>query len=317
MKISIIVPIYNVQSQLKKCINSLLGQEKNDLRTQIILVNDGSADDSGNIARKYYENNKNKITYLEKENGGLSDARNYALNYIDKDSDYISFIDSDDYISNDLYEKLLPYMQEKYDMVKFKVNKVKENGELIEENYSPEFTKKTGEEAFDILYKSDVMTEIACGYIYRKDFFIENNFKFAKGMYHEDFGLIPLIILKAKNIASVNVGNYYYVQTEKSITRGDNSKQEKRAEDLLKHYDNMIKTIEKYDISQKSKENIKIYYTNCIILNVNNLKGQAKKNYIREIRKRKMTKNIKARNLKQLIKKIVLSFSINLYLKIR
>ena len=79
----------------------------------------------------------------------------------------------------------------------------------------------------------------------------------------------------------------------------------------------MIKTIEKYDISQKSKENIKIYYTNCIILNVNNLKGQAKKNYIREIRKRKMTKNIKARNLKQLIKKIVLSFSINLYLKIR
>ena len=88
----------------------------------------------------------------------------------------------------------------------------------------------------------------------------ENNFKFAKGLYHEDFGLVPLIILKAKKVASTNVGTYNYVQTQNSITRGQNSKKVKMAKDLLAHYDNMIKEIATYDVSRKSKENLKIYY---------------------------------------------------------
>ena len=79
----------------------------------------------------------------------------------------------------------------------------------------------------------------------------------------------------------------------------------------------MINVIERYRISDKSKENIKIYYTNCIILEVNNLAGKNRKEYIKQIRKRKMTKNIKARNFKQLIKKIILNISIEMYLKIR
>ena len=79
----------------------------------------------------------------------------------------------------------------------------------------------------------------------------------------------------------------------------------------------MIKAIENYSISDKSKDNIKIYYTNCIILEVNNLQGEERKEYIKEIRKRKMQKNIKSRNLKQFIKKIILNISIELYLKIR
>ena len=317
MKISIIVPIYNVQKQLKKCIDSLLKQEDEKLNVQIILVNDGATDDSGKIAKTYYKKYNDKIIYLEKENGGLSDARNYGLKFIDSDSNYIAFVDSDDYISDKMYLKLLPYMEKEYDMVKIKVSKVKEDGEIIEDNYSPEFEDKTGEEAFEILYKTDVMTEVAWGYIYRKDFFMENNFKFAKGLYHEDFGLIPLIMLKAKKVASSNVGKYFYVQTEKSITRGDDSKKLQRAQDLLKHYDNMIKEVENFDISEKSKENIKIYYTNCIILEVANLQGQAQKDYIKEIKKRKMTKNIKARNIKQFIKKVILNISIKLYLKLR
>ncbi len=75
------------------------------------------------------------------------------------------------------------------------------------------------------------------------------------------------------------------------------------AKDLLAHYDNMIKEIATYDVSRKSKENLKIYYTNCIILNTINLQGSDRKNYIKEIRKKKMTRNIKTRNIKQLIKK--------------
>ena len=167
------------------------------------------------------------------------------------------------------------------------------------------------------MYKTDVMTEVAWGYIYRRKFYINNKFEFAKGLYHEDFGLVPLIILKAQRVASTDIGYYNYVQTEKSITRGNKAKSFQRANDLLKHYDNMIKAIENYSISDKSKDNIKIYYTNCIILEVNNLEGKERKEYIKEIRKRKMQKNIKARSIKQFIKKIILDMSIELYLKLR
>lgn len=316
MKVSIIVPIYNVEKQLRRCLDSLVNQKTNNLiETQIILVNDGSTDNSGYISKEYANKYSDKITYLEKENGGLSDARNFGVKYAD--GDYISFVDSDDYISKDLYLQLLPYMNEQYDMLKIKIAKVTENEEVIEKNYSPEFYKKNGEEAFSILYKSDVMTEVAWGYIYKKSFYVENNFEFTKELYHEDFGLIPLIILKANKIASTNVGYYNYVQTENSITRGNKIKDYQKAKDLLTHYDNMIKKIKDYEISDFSKENIKIYYTNCIILEVNNLTGKDKKEYIKEIKKRKMTQNIKARNFKQLIKKIILNISITLYLKIR
>ncbi len=315
MKVSIVVPIYNVEKQLEKCISSLIKQNSDNIQLQIILVNDGSTDNSGDIAKEYTAKYPEKILYLEKENGGLSDARNFGVKYAD--GDYISFVDSDDYISDNLYVRLLPYMEEKYDMIKIGIAKVKEEGDLIEKNFSPTFENKTGEEAFDILYKTDVMTEVAWGYIYRKEFYNDNKFEFAKGLYHEDFGLIPLIILKAEKVASTNIGCYNYVQTEKSITRGDKTKNLQRAKDLLKHYDNMLQTIEDYNISNNSKENIKIYYTNCIILEVNNLEGQERKGYIREIRKRKMQKNIKTRNFKQFIKKIILELNIELYLKLR
>ena len=91
----------------------------------------------------------------------------------------------------------------------------------------------------------------------------------------------------------------------------------KRALDLLYFYDEMVKKIKEYKISEKSKENIKIYYANCIILEVNNLKGKEQKQFIKEIRKRKLANNIKARDVKQFIKKILLKINIKLYLKLR
>ena len=202
-------------------------------------------------------------------------------------------------------------------MIKFKIAKVDEQGNVLEKNYTPLFEEKSGEEAFDILYKADVMTEVAWGYLYKRDFFRRNKFEFTKGKYHEDFGLIPLILLKADKVASVDVFGYNYVQTQKSITRGNSEITYKRALDLLYFYDEMVKKIKEYKISEKSKENIKIYYTNCIILEVNNLKGKEQKQFIKEIRKRKLANNIKARDVKQFIKKILLKINIKLYLKLR
>lgn len=315
MKISIIVPIYNVEKQLRRCIDSLLKQDSNELQTEIILVNDGSTDNSGNIAKEYASKYKDKIIYLEKENEGVSETRNFAIPYVT--GEYMTFVDSDDYIEENLYAKLLKYMNEEYDLVKFKAVKVNEQGEKIEEPIITEFDNKTGEEAFDILYKIDTMIDIAWIYIYKSEFYKNNNFRFAKGLYHEDFGLMPLVMIKAKKVASTNIGTYNYVQTQNSITRGQESKKVKMAKDLLKHYDNMINKIANYNISKRSKENIKIYYTNCIILNTNNLQGNDRKEYIKEIRKRKMTRNIKVRNIKQLLKKAILAMNIEWYLKLR
>lgn len=313
VKISVIVPIYNVEKQLSRCLESILKQEENDL--EIILVNDGSPDNSGEIAKEYATRYPDKILYFEKENGGLSDARNFGIKH--SSGKYLAFVDSDDYITENLLKDLAPYMEADYDMVKFKISVINEDGSVINKNYSPIFENKSGEEAFDILYKSDVMTEVAWGYIYKREFFVNNNFEFAKRLYHEDFGLIPLVLIKASKVASTDVFGYNYVQTKTSITRGNEELRYRRAEDLLKHYDYMLEKIKKYNVSKITKQNIKIYYTNCIILELNNLNDEEQRRYIKQIRKRKMVNNIKARNLKQFIKKLILTCNIKLYLKLR
>ena len=315
-KISVIVPVYNTEKYVEKCLDSICNQKLNDL--ELIIVNDGSEDNSEAIIKKWIKSNENKvkIKYLKKENGGLSDCRNYAIPYVT--GKYISFIDSDDYISEDLYSNLEKYIDENIDLIKFKMQKVDENGNILEKLDGPIFEKCTGEEGYKKLCTSDKFLDPACIYLYRTKFFKQNNFKYAKGTYHEDFGLTSLIILKAKSFVSTSEDGYYYLQSNNSITRDVNyNKEIQKSKDLLKHYDNMIEKIKQYNISEKSKNLIKRYYTNTVILKANDLKEKDLENYIKQIKIRKMYKNIKPYNLKQLIKRIILEFNVKLYLKIR
>ena len=108
------------------------------------------------------------------------------------------------------------------------------------------------------------------------------------------------------------------MQSKNSVTRnGDYDKTVKKVFDTLIQYDNMINKIKSYKVSDKVKEDVKIFYTNSILLRVNHLQEKERKKFIKEIRKRKMTKNIKVRNIKQLLKRIILEINIPLYLKIR
>ena len=309
-KISVIIPVYNAEKTLEKCVESV---EKNKANLELILVNDGSIDGSDKIIQKLKEKYSN-IQYIKKENGGLSDARNIGIEKAT--GDYISFVDSDDYIDEELYKNLACYMEQDYDLIKFRINTVDESGKIIKQYKSEVFEKLSGEEAFNLLFSSDEMLEPSCGYIYNLKFWNESKFKFAKGLYHEDFGLTPLVIIKAKKVASIDFYGYNYVQTSNSITRGNNNNL-KRALDLIVHYNNMIIFLNQNTFSKKTAENIKIYYTNCLILKANELTGKDKEIYINKIKKMKLHKNIKARNLKQLIKKAILSINISLYLKIK
>ena len=312
-KVSIIVPVYNTSKHLRKCIDSLVNQTQKDI--EIIIINDGSTDNSEAIIKEYMNKYSSIIKYYSKENEGVAKTRNFGIEKAT--SDYVLFIDSDDYIDKCLIEKLMPYINQRIEMIKFKLQRVDKNGNILEKVDGPIFSKITGQEAFNKLYCEDVLLDSPCVYLIKKTLFTENNFKF-KRKYHEDFGLIPLIIITAKSITSTPYYLYYYVQAPNSITRNeDYSKTIEKFNDALFHYDNALNEINNMNLDKMVEENIKIYYTNALILKLNELNNQDKTKYIKQIRKRKMYKNIKVRNIKQLIKRILLAINIKLYLKMR
>ena len=309
-KVSIIIPAYNAEKYIERCLKSVFAQKYEN--KEIIVINDGSTDKTEEKISKYI----NKIKYIKKKNGGLSEARNVGIEKAT--GKYIMFIDADDYIEKDLLKNLKPYIDEGIDMIKYKAKKVTEKGEEIQLMDGPVFETTKGEEAFSKMCFTDQLMETAWIYLYKKELLKKNKFQFSKGLYHEDFGLIPLVILKAQTFVSTDICGYNYVQSENSITRNeDYQKTKRKAYDLLTHYDNIVKEIEKYKIQEETKQDVRKFCTNSILLRTNELNKEDKKQYIKEIRKRKMQKNITAKNPKQLLKRIVLEISIPAYLKLR
>ena len=312
-RVSIIVPVFNTGKKIEKCLESLINQTEKDI--EIVIINDGSTDDSEQIIKKYVEKYGEYIKYYSKKNEGVAKTRNFGIEKAT--SEYVFFVDSDDYIDKNTIKKLKPYIEEDIDIIKFKLQRVNEQNKILEKVDGPVFDKISGQDAFDKLFSEDVLIDSPCVYIMKKKLFTENNFKF-KRTYHEDFGLIPLILLKAKSFVSLPDYLYYYVQADNSITRNnDYVKTLKRVDDVIKHYDNAVIEIDRMQLNKKTRENAKIYYTNALILKMYELKEEDKNKYLAELKKRKLYKNIRARNLKQLIKKIILKYDINFYLKMR
>lgn len=312
-KVSIIVPVYNTASKLEKCLESLVNQTMQD--TEVVIVNDGSTDNSEEIIMRYKDKYPALIKYYKKENTGVSDTRNYGIEVAK--SEYIMYIDSDDYIDIHTLEKLNNYIEKGIEVIKYKLQKVDENGKTLEKFDGPVFEETTGENAFEKLYGEDVMLVSPCVYIIKKEVFTRNKFEF-EGKYHEDFGLIPFIIITARSVVSTPYYLYNYVQGEESITRTANYRKiVERAEQTLFQYDQMLKKIEKIELSNRAIENIKIYFTNATILKANELQKKEKKEYLKQIKKRKMYKNIKPRNVKQTLKRIILKISTSMYLKMK
>ena len=313
-KISVIVPVYNTEKYIEKCLKSLDDQTMKDF--EVVIVNDGSKDESERAIKNYMRRTRMNIKYLKKENGGLASARNYGVERAS--GKYISFLDSDDYLDKDTFYLLEQYIDKDIDLIKFKMKTVNEKEEVIEKLDGPVFDVCKGEEGYKKLCTTDKYMDPACIYLYRREFFVENNFKY-KLRYHEDFGLTSLIIVQAKTFVSTDIFGYNYLQTEESLTRAkDYNKDIERAKDMLAHYDNMIPTVNAYtNISAETKALVKRYYTNSVILKANKLKGKERKQYIKEIKNRFMYRNIKPENLKQKLKRILLKYSVNLYLKMR
>lgn len=314
IKLSIIIPVFNAENTLKRCLDSVLQQKDDEL--EIVVINDGSKDLSDEIMQEYKLKYPEIISYYKKQNTGVADTRNYGIEKAK--GKYIMFLDSDDYIDIHLYNIIKQYIERDIELIKFKLQRVDENNNIIEKVTGPIFEKTTGEEGFKYLYASDVLLDSPCVYVMKKDIFIRNKLLFNVGTEHEDFGLIPFVIVLARSMISIDFYGYQYVQSNGSITRNnDYNKTKKKAYDALKQYDEALIKIEKYNINKNTADYLKIYYTNAILLKTETLEDKDQKQYINEIKKRRMIKNIKSSNIKQLLRKIILLLSIKQYLKFR
>lgn len=314
-KISVIVPVYNAEKSIEKCLDSILANISDDM--QIIAINDGSTDNSKQILDTYANNYKNQVICYHKENEGVAATRNFGISKAN--GKYIMFVDSDDTIQKDLFKQLIKYVEKDIDIIKFKLQRIDQNKNIIEKVDGQVFEKQVdGETAFDLLAFSDILLDSPCVYLLKKELFTKNNLEFKINTEHEDFGLIPKIILKAKSVVSLDIYGYNYIQSQNSITRNeDYNKTIKKFNDVIRHYDSMIDFLDKENISDKTKKNVKTYYTNAIILKLKELNDKDICENIKEIKQRKMIKNIQVHNVKQLIKKIILNINIKWYIKLK
>ncbi|WP_270504404.1 glycosyltransferase family 2 protein [Eubacterium limosum] len=207
-KISVIIPVFNVEKFLKKCVDSVVNQTYRNL--EIILVDDGSTDNSSKLCDKFKKKDS-RIVVIHKKNGGLSDARNIGISKAS--GKYISFVDSDDFVNLDMYEILHNELVNNgadiavcgfFECYK---NKRIENG----------FSNKdkcilTSKEA---IVNLDKIFPMAWNKLYKKEIF--SDIKYPVGKYNEDTFIILKILMKAERIVITNKKLYYYVKRNDSI----------------------------------------------------------------------------------------------------
>ena len=247
-KVSVIVPIYNVEKYLEKCINSLLSQTLEDI--QIILVNDGSKDNSGTIAKKYAERNKDKVIYVEKENGGLSDARNYGLKY--STGDFVAFLDSDDYIEKNAYEEMY--------------NKaIEENADYVECDFIWEYPNKAKiDQQYKYQNKKEMLSfvrVVAWNKLIKRSLIIEHNLEFPKGLRYEDVEFTYKLIPYINKFAYVDKPFIHYVQREGSIANVQNE----RTAEIFTVLDEVIEFYKKNNIYEEYKEELEYNYARYLL----------------------------------------------------
>lgn len=213
--ISIIVPVYNVEKYLPRCIDSILSQTYKNL--EIILVDDGSPDRCGEICDEYAKNDA-RIHVIHKENGGLADARNVGLKAAA--GQYVMFFDSDDWVAANICETLLQALiTTQADIVTCNFSRIYSGGKIIN---NPAILKAgkiyTGKEALELyIKKGPVELTIACNKLYKKELFIQNNLFYPMGRLHEDEFLCKYLLYYSKTFVYINQSLYYYFQRENSI----------------------------------------------------------------------------------------------------
>ena len=233
MKLSIIVPIYNVAPYLRKCVDSLLAQDISDY--EIILVDDGSPDECPQICDQYARQYSN-IKVVHQTNVGLSAARNSGIAVAQ--GDYIFFVDSDDYIQPNVLGELFAQIErDNLDVLRFRYQNVRENGEAfvphegMKSDYNDYIDRPTNGMSF--------LTDRVGIQCYAWQFIVKSDIAcqelFTPGIYFEDTDWTPRMLLRAKRVASTDLVVYNYLWREGSITlsQKDTAKMRKQLKDKI------------------------------------------------------------------------------------
>ena len=246
--VSVIVPAYNVQDYIDKCLNSLVNQTLDSM--EIIVVNDGSTDKTKEKILQFCDKYPDKIKYLEKENGGLSSARNFGMPHAT--GEYIAFLDSDDYVEKNMYEEMYEEAKKNdYDMVECDFiweypNKIKEDHGILAKN-KKELIAKNRVVAWNKLIKRKI-TESA-------------KVEFPIGLRYEDVEFFYKLVPYLNKVSLVNKCFIHYVQRENSIVNTQNS----RTKEIFDVLDNVIKYYKEKDLYDEYKEELEYIYARFLL----------------------------------------------------
>lgn len=245
-KISIIIPCYNVEFFIKDCITSILSQNLAEKEFEIIIVNDGSTDESYKIAKNLERNNAN-ITVYSHENKGLGGARNTGIE--NAAGEYILFLDADDRLLPRVLPKLLDLAKnDDLDMLEFSAQGINEKAEVIYH-----YSNKSNVYSSGFCYYQNVRyMNSACNKLYKRNFLIVNKLFFLQKIYIEDFEFNTRCLAKAQRLKATDIVGSQFYQSSNSITRtSEKIKREKMISDLMIVLE---KTKESYQFEFKTKE---------------------------------------------------------------
>lgn len=300
-KFSIIIPVYNVEKYLRKCLNSVFSQ--NYKNYEVIVVNDGTKDNSMDIVKDY------PVKVINQKNQGLSVARNNGVKKAT--GEYILFLDGDDYIEKGLLKEINKSLNNNPDIVRFQIKEVFEDGKEIDYNEKP-FTDKNGQEAFKLITKYHFVENAWC-YAIRREYYLKNKFKFKENTFHEDFGLLPLVIIKAKKVNSINYIGYNYLQRQGSImNNGEYTKTQKKVADMYDHYYFLLNEAKKLSFDTSI---FKSFISNSLIIKITELNDEDYKIYLKKLKKDKVFDNLLTDTFQRKIKKYLLRYSPKKYYK--
>lgn len=248
-KVSVIVPVYNKEKYIKKCLDSLINQTLQEI--EILVINDGSTDGSEQIIKEYESKYKNKMKYFKKNNGGLSDTRNYGI--AKAQGEYIIFIDSDDFILDTMLEEMYQKaVQENFDVVACNVMLVYPNKKVIVRTGINESNKLSLEDKKKILLES---YPIVCNKLYKTDILKDQIF-FKKDIWFEDIVFMFDVIPNVSSIGVIEKPFYQYMQNIDSITYTYN----KKLYDFIYNMDGIIEQYKARGIYEEYRDVIEYAY---------------------------------------------------------
>lgn len=246
-KISVVVPVYNVENLISKCLDSILAQTFKDF--EIVAVDDGSNDGSADILNSYAEKNPQTVKVIHQTNAGLGGARNTGIEAAR--GEYIAFIDSDDYIAENMLEKMLTLAAEhKADIAVCGFRYITESGKTWDVLDDVPYNER-----LDINVNKSLLTvsPAACNKIYKRSLFLNHNIRYPSKVWFEDICTTTKLFSFADGIVFTNECYYYYFQRTGSIIHNTNLD---RNYEIIGAIENIVDYFKENDIYEKFSEEI-------------------------------------------------------------